>query len=199
LTETPPFIVVRHGRTQFGAEGRFQGHLPVGLDEAGLEQARNAGRRLSRLAAAGEISDSYQRIIASDLPRAVETARAIAEQLMIPETAVGTDPRLRELAFGRWEGMTTQEVKNREPDLRRARKRDRWNFTPPGGESYAFLAARVAKWLGYLDAPAIVVTHSGTMRVMAHLLAGWSTDRAMVEKIGYCEMWSWKNNELLRL
>jgi len=199
LTLLSPFIVVRHGQTRLGAEGRFQGHLPVGLDETGLRQAEEAGRKLAGLVAHGGNVPEFSQIVASDLPRALETAHFIASHLGMPDSAVVKDSRLREMAFGAWEGMTTLEVKERFPDLRRARKKDRWNFAAPGGESYADLAERVASWLRQRECSTIIVAHSGTIRVMGYLVGAWGAERALAEKIAYCEMWSWKNNEFMRL
>lgn len=199
MISPPPFIVVRHGQTQMGAEGRFQGHLPVGLDETGSRQAEVAGRELAAVCGSGEMLGSNPRIISSSLPRAMETAFGIARCMGIPPSAVSSDPALREMAFGLWEGMTSQEVKARYPELRRARKKDRWNFAAHGGESYADLAGRIGKWMKNLTFPSIIVAHSGTIRVMGHLLAGWNCERAMMEKIAHCEAWTWKNNEFIRL
>lgn len=173
--------------------------MPVGLDETGIRQAGEAGRRLREIVAASAWLGEKPQIVASTLPRATETAIALACHLDLPASAVHGEAALCELAFGLWEGMTTQEVKTQYPAMRRARKQDRWNFAAPGGESYHDMAVRVENWLERLNAPAIVVAHSGTMRVMAHLLAAWSRQRAMAEKIANCEIWCWENNKLLRL
>jgi probable phosphoglycerate mutase len=53
-----------------------------------------------------------------------------------------------------------------------ARERDKWNYVPSGGESYAMLSARVGQWLEELQGPALVVSHGGILRVLLYLLAG---------------------------
>lgn len=195
----PSFILLRHGQTALGAQGRFQGHLPEALDETGMRQADEAGSRLAGILASGEWLAQRPQIVTSTLPRAIQTAMAVARHLGVPGEALREEDSLCEMAFGPWEGLTTRQVKERFPDMRRARKLDRWNFAAPGGESYRALAHRVENWLEKLDTPVIVVTHCGTMRVVGHLLAGWSREDAMARNIAHCEMWCWKNNKLLRL
>jgi probable phosphoglycerate mutase len=79
-----------------------------------------------------------------------------------------TDDRLIEVHFGSWQGLTFAELEAREPGSTKARRRDKWNFRPPGplGESYAMLEARVTPWLEGLTRPTVCVTHGGVMRVV---------------------------------
>ena len=63
-------------------------------------------------------------------------------------------------------------MKLRDPDGYRARKRDRWQSVPPGGESYAQLAARVRLWAGRLSGPTVAVAHGGVIRVMLAMTRG---------------------------
>ena len=59
------------------------------------------------------------------------------------------EPALMELTFGEWEGLTWPQVESRDPAGARAREADKWNFAPPGGESYAMLAERLQPWLDF--------------------------------------------------
>ena len=98
------FYFVRHGETEWNAEGRFCGRTDVPLSEAGRRQARLLGLRVKPL-----------RVIAlysSPLRRALETARIIGE-VTGRESVV--DPRLAELNYGAWEGLTLEEIKARNP------------------------------------------------------------------------------------
>jgi probable phosphoglycerate mutase len=52
------------------------------------------------------------------------------------------------------------------------RKADKWDFTPPGGESYAMLAERVRSWLATLAGDAFIVAHGGVARALMTILAG---------------------------
>jgi probable phosphoglycerate mutase len=82
------------------------------------------------------------------------------------------DARWKELSFGAWEGLTWRELRARDPTGARARERDKWAFVPPGGESYAALAERVAPALGELRGEVVLVAHGGVARVLLALAAG---------------------------
>jgi len=86
-----------------------------------------------------------------------------------PETAIETDPRLKEIAYGEWEGLTWAEAEARDPDAWAARERDRWGFVVPGGESYAMVAVRAGAFLDEARGNTIVVSHGGTGRVLRGL------------------------------
>ena len=73
-------ILIRHGQTTYNATGRMQGHLDTELSELGYEQARAAGRLLQ--------DQGVSKIVASDLLRARETARVVAEALGVEFTTV---------------------------------------------------------------------------------------------------------------
>ena len=91
-------LLVRHGETDWNAEGRLQGHTDRPLNDYGRRQARELAERL-----AGEQVDA---VYASDLVRARETAEIVAGRLGLP---VGVDPDLREKDWGTWEGLTGDE------------------------------------------------------------------------------------------
>lgn len=93
------FYVFRHGETDWNAEGRFQGHIDIPLNDRGREQARGL---IPKLAPFG-----VQVILSSDLSRAHETARIVAEGLGI---SVFTDEGLREAYLGQAQGMTYEEI-----------------------------------------------------------------------------------------
>jgi probable phosphoglycerate mutase len=82
------------------------------------------------------------------------------------------DDRLRELTFGEWEGFTTDELRVDRPDAVAEREARKWEFVPPGGESYGMLANRVSAWLETLDRPVMAVSHGGVGRVLYQLLEG---------------------------
>src|SRR5579884_1391455 len=91
-------LLVRHGETDWNAEGRLQGHTDRPLSDFGRRQAKELAERLS-----GERVDA---IYASDLARARETAEIVGERLGLP---VVIDPDLREKNWGSWEGLTGDE------------------------------------------------------------------------------------------
>lgn len=182
--------MVRHGITASGTKGLFLGHSDEGLNRQGRDQALQAAGWIAR-----EMPESVAwPVVASPLERARETARLIASAAggTVAETA--TAPELAEMSFGAWEGMTTLEVKAAFPEQRRARKRDRWNFAPPGGESFKDICERLEHWLSRLDRPVIAVTHSGIIRVAAYLLGNLDQTQAMALSAGHCSVWKRDEN-----
>jgi broad specificity phosphatase PhoE len=158
--------LVRHGATAWNAEGRFCGTSDIPLSPQGEEQARWLGQQLSsaRIAA----------IHASDLLRARQTAEQIAgQQVPLYFTALW-----RELAFGRWEGLTYAEIAALPAnDLRFFD--DSLHFAPPEGESLTELQRALT--LLVADAHAriaahgplqnlVLVSHGGPLRVLLCLL-----------------------------
>lgn len=95
-------LLLRHGRTAWNAQSRFQGQLDVGLDEVGASQAERAAALLARL--------RPDAVVSSDLVRAASTADAVARSTGLP---VFRDPRLRETCMGAWQGLTLAEVVER--------------------------------------------------------------------------------------
>lgn len=160
-------VLLRHGETEYNREGRWQGSgSDPSLTERGVEQARAA-------AAALEVV-RFDALYASDLVRAVETARVVAAALGLP---VQIEPGLRELAHGAWEGKSTEEVLGTWPEEHAALETDPWNVPRPGGDSYRDLATRL--W-PVLDALAdrheggrvLAVTHGGPIRLVLSQITG---------------------------
>nr|GMD99479.1 phosphoglycerate mutase-like protein 4 isoform X1 [Ipomoea batatas] len=104
-------IVIRHGETEWNAEGRIQGHLDVELNDIGRQQAHAVADRLSR---EPKISVVYS----SDLKRAFETAETIASSCGVLE--VVKDPDLRERHLGDIQGLTVSEASQKSPNAYKA-------------------------------------------------------------------------------
>ncbi len=166
-------IFVRHGETAFNAENRLQGQRDIPLDARGREQATALGRTLS-LRIGDEIDrlDAAGSFVSSPLQRARETMELARSAMGLAPERYRLDPRLKELSFGRWEGLTWPEVKARDRKGLAQRRAEKWGFAPPGGESYATLATRVGAWLETLAADAFVVSHGGVARALMTLIAG---------------------------
>ena len=152
--------LARHGEVLHAAEGRFFGHTHIALSPAGVAQAAALGERLG--------VEPIEGVYASDLLRAQQSAAPLAAAR---GTGVVAVPLLREMAMGRWEGLTFAEIRAREPELC-----DRWLADPfampfPEGESVADLQARalpafrrvVERHTGRRIA---VIAHGGTNRVL---------------------------------
>jgi broad specificity phosphatase PhoE len=173
-------FLIRHGETFWNADGRLQGQQDSKLNGRGCEQARQAGRLLAELAPDAAAAS----FIASPLSRARESLDILMEELVALDKLAAvrpyvTDDRLKELSFGRWEGLTWKEVRRDDPLRYAARDADIWNVAPPGGESYALLALRAGPLLAGLRSGSVVVAHGGITRIALHLLAGMEREPAV--------------------
>lgn len=161
-------VLVRHGETDFNAEGRMQGHLESHLTEVGQAQIRRAAPVLAAYDPA--------RLISSDLSRSARTAEQVGETCGLP---VKLDPRLRETHLGEWQGLTLNEVERGWPGLLGYWRSDP-EWAPPGGESRVDVAARVMPLVDELveelcDGPAetvLLFAHGGLIASLSCALMG---------------------------
>ncbi|HEY1454076.1 MAG TPA: histidine phosphatase family protein [Roseiarcus sp.] len=172
-------IFLRHGETAYNAEGRLQGQLDIPLNARGREQARSVGRTLqARIGAEIERLEAARAFIASPFVRARETMEIARGAIGLMPGLYRVDAALKEISFGVWEGLTWPEIEARDQGGVRARRKDKWNFAPPGGESYAMLAERLRPWLSELTGDAFVVSHGGVARALMMLVAGIAPAKA---------------------
>lgn len=153
---------VRHGETNWNAEGRLQGQVDTDLNARGRSQADRNGGKLAEL-----ISDpSRFDFVASPLRRTRDTMEHIRAQMNLPPKDYRTDPVLVEVHFGDWQGHTFEELEAMEPGCFARREVDKWNFLPPGvdAESYDDLAERIRPWFESLRRETVCVTHGGIVR-----------------------------------
>jgi broad specificity phosphatase PhoE len=136
-------LLVRHGETDWNADGRLQGQTDRPLSDFGRRQALQLAEELA--------DEELEAIYSSDLARARETAEIVAKRV---GQAVALDPELREKDWGTWEGLTAVE-------------RDRVEFV---GESTKAHQERILVALRRIakrhpgDGLVLVVTHGGSMR-----------------------------------
>jgi 2,3-bisphosphoglycerate-dependent phosphoglycerate mutase len=163
-------LLVRHGETDWNAEGRLQGQTDRPLSEYGRRQARKLAEEL-----AGEPLDA---IYASDLARARETAEIVGERIGLP---VVLDPELREKDWGSWEGLTAVE-------------RDRVEFVGESTEAHQERILRALERISerHPDGRLLVVTHGGSMRRVQTAALGMAMP--VVEN---CGRWlcAWENGK----
>jgi broad specificity phosphatase PhoE len=185
----PIIVFLRHGETDWNAEGRVQGQKDVPLNARGRSQAQRNGETLKRAVADVAQFD----FVASPLGRARETMEIARVAMGLDPKAYRIDDRLREVTFGRWEGFTTEEIRTREPRELAAREADKWGVSPPGGESYELFATRVRPWLAELRVPTVVVAHGGIGRVLWIELAGLDPAEAVVTVIPHDRIFVWSD------
>ena len=163
---SPLFYFVRHGETDWNAERRLQGQLDIPLNDVGRRQSAQCGSALRDLIAARRRTPADFAFISSPLSRARETMEILRGVLGLPREGYAIEPRLAELSFGRWEGLTYREVRLLDRSALAVRERDKWNFMTPEGESYAELLVRVRDWHASVQGDIIVTAHGGVARVL---------------------------------
>ncbi|MBE7186730.1 histidine phosphatase family protein [Jatrophihabitans endophyticus] len=155
-------LLLRHGRTAWNAQRRFQGQADPPLDEVGRSQAWEVGALMAAV--------RPDVIVSSDLARALQTAEIVGEVARLPVLA---DARLRERGLGHWEGLTRDEVREAHPDefADWAAGRD---VSRRGGETREQVATRALA--AFADIPEaevlLLVTHSATAMALTNALLG---------------------------
>ncbi len=160
-------ILVRHGNTASNSAERFWGRTDVELSAEGIRQAERLRDRL----AAEKIGIIY----ASNLRRTSATAEIIASA---HQTGIIPCPELREIDFGKIEGLTFQEISQLYPELVESWYAGAYTFRYPGGESLKEVYNRVKKFTRRLEASApektvLIVAHSGTLKMLVCNLLGF--------------------------
>lgn len=163
-------FLVRHGESQFNAEGRIQGQLDVPLSELGRRQALAVAERFAAERFAAEPLDA---IFSSPLSRALDTANAIAARLNVD---VRTDERLKEINAGAFQGLTRREMIERYPNEERRWTAREPDFRVPGGETRRELGER-----GRAALEAIRETGLGRVAVVAHGAILTATLKALLD------------------
>jgi alpha-ribazole phosphatase len=152
--------LLRHGEVVRAETRRFIGHLDVPLSPDGEAQCAAQARRLAALRIAA--------VYSSDLERARRSGEIIGAPHGLSPRPL---PALREMAMGRWEGLTADEIREREPDAFRDWMSRIGEFPFPEGESVPDLVARVGPAFdrivaGSPDGAVAIVAHGGTNRAL---------------------------------
>ena len=121
-----PALFIRHGETDWNAEGRLQGQRDIPINARGREQAVEAAHRLREC---GRDPGALPWIV-SPLGRTRETAE-LARAALDLDPAAYTPMSGWEISFGRWEGFTWREIRKTEPEAARDRERGKWTLVPP--------------------------------------------------------------------
>lgn len=144
-----PFWFLRHGETDWNAQGLSQGRTDIPLNHVGRAQAERAARTLAPVAIAS--------IVASPLLRARHTAEVVAATLGLP---VALDADLAEVDFGKQEGLPMGDWY------------DDWiagDYAPEGGETFVTLRERAVRGVNRalaLPGPVLVVAHGALFRAL---------------------------------
>ncbi len=170
LDQATRLLLVRHGETDWNVQNRIQGHQDTGLNRTGRLQARALHEALA--------AEAIDAVYASDLGRALETAR-----IAMPGHAVRREPGLRERAFGCFEGSSWGEIAANWPvESERWRRRDP-EFAAPGGERLADFYTRSVATLerlarAHAGQTLLVVSHGGVLDCCYRAASGQSLQAA---------------------
>ena len=162
--------LIRHGETEGESSIRFHGKTDVDLSDLGRRQMASVGSALAPV--------RFSRFVASSLSRSREGADLVRKAQVAPELApIDVDSRLDEVDFGRFEGLTAEEIEATFPGDARQWKEQGARFHFPDGESGQTFSERVREAGAHLlsrardtDDPMCVVVHKGVIRV---LMAAW--------------------------
>jgi alpha-ribazole phosphatase len=159
-------LVVRHGETELKSSLRYWGSTDIALSDLGLRQAELLKKRLD--------PEKIDFIFSSDLKRALVTAQIIAVKHSLKVTAC---PELREIDFGRLEGLTFDEINRLYPEVARMWIERDTCLAYPDGESFDELNKRVYGFKSRLegydeDQTVLIVAHSGVLRTLLCQLMG---------------------------
>jgi probable phosphoglycerate mutase len=173
-------LLLRHGRTAWNAQHRFQGQADPPLDEIGKSQAFEAAALVRAL--------GPDLILSSDAQRAMQTAAPLGE---ITGLKVVAEPRFRERSLGHWEGLTRDEVAERYPDEYADWVAGR-DVSRRGGESRDEVAARACEAFAEVSDDtrlAVIVTHSATAMALCAAMLGLPPRDPVLAPLANCH-WS---------
>ena len=161
-------ILIRHGETVWNSQQRMQGHSNSDLSEEGRAQIESLGQWMKNV--------SFDHIYSSDSLRARQTAEAITKY---SGHTLKIDQRLREKNLGVFEGLTTEEAKERHPEIFRLFKTAGSNYVIDEGESTQQLLDRALEFIEEIrlmhpDKRVVLVTHGGVVRVLIKHTLGLS-------------------------
>ncbi len=192
----PLLYYIRHGETDWNAEGRVQGTRDIPLNRKGIGQASAAGAILRDVLKKSGRTPSDFDYVSSPLGRARHTMDLLRAALGLPSEGYRLDQTLREIAYGDWEGMTFAEMEKHNPAHYALRLKDRWGTAAPKGESYAQVGERLAAWYGALAADTVAVAHGGTMRALMTHLGHLEPQSASDTPIAQGAVYVFENNKL---
>jgi alpha-ribazole phosphatase len=152
--------LLRHGAVEGAETRRFIGHLDVPLSATGERQCAAQAERLRHVALTA--------LFSSDLARSLRSAEIIGAPHGLVPTPV---PALREMAMGRWDGLTADEIRAREPDAFADWMARVGEFPFPEGESVPDLLARAVPAFeaiaqAHAGRSVAIVAHGGTNRAL---------------------------------
>ena len=171
-------IIVRHGETLWNRHNRLQGQMDVPISRIGLSQAKMLAERLR--------NKKIDVIYTSRLQRAVKTAEEIKK--FHRNAMIVKDKMLNEMSWGIWEGLKIGYIKKKYRNIYGQRKKNKFNFQVPKGESPKQLNERVKKAIKKIirqnkDKNILIVGHGGVNRAILGILLKWGSSRIISTRL----------------
>ena len=155
--------ITRHGKTVWNTEKRLQGWKDSPLTEEGKKKAEVLKGILDGV--------DFDIVYASDQNRAVKTAEILLANRNI---SLKTLPELREIGFGKWEGMILEDIQREYPEDYEDYLNRPLEYKPYGGETIRDLFKRVGKFLSSIEKSGhdniLIVSHGVTIRALVTIL-----------------------------
>lgn len=160
-------FLIRHGQTDYSRENRFCGSIDPPLNEVGERMANAFGVEYAKRA-------PWTAIYASPRLRARQTANALAHRVGVD---VHVEPGLAEIAYGEWEGLRHEDVKEQFPEAYAYWAADTASRGTPGGETAFEVAGRAARVIErikerHTEGRVLVASHKATIRILTCSLLG---------------------------
>jgi broad specificity phosphatase PhoE len=163
--------LLRHGETEWNAQGRYQGKLDSPLTRRGRKQAEDVGRLLSAILKGRNVA-----LHVSPLGRTRETAEIICNFI---DAAPVIEPRIREVSIGSWDGLTHIDIDGGWPGRLDGCNAYDWFFHAPDGESYQEALVRVSSWLTDLKGVTVAVSHGLAGRIIRGAYLGLTREQTL--------------------
>ncbi len=154
--------IIRHGKTDWNKECRFQGAQDIPLNEEGREAARKLGERLK--------GTHFDAVFSSPLSRAYETACIVLKQSVVPEPVEGPvkNELLKEISFGEMEGVPFDEWMNTEDPRKYFFEKPGLYVPPKGGETFESGCKRTAEFIHTVLEPIYDKNPNARIMIVAH-------------------------------
>lgn len=159
-----PIYLIRHGETVWNRASRLQGHKDTPLTMKGVKQAQSLGFALKDVLKNKTPSFFYS----SPIGRAKQTATIISDIIDFDVERIEYKSSLKEITFGDWDGLNMQEILAQYKTSWEKRKTDRWNTSPPNGESFREAKKRATRLLNEIDSQkyVVIVAHGSLNKVI---------------------------------